>query len=845
MLGLLEKARTLRKSLGLGGDDREEFAFDPDSGITREEQKEIRAEIEKVASGSRIAVKPEMFAVKAAKRGVLFPVMVIVGAVVVLAAGLALFYFLFQRGETQASREDTGTITAEGKLIEEVKKESDAKLQEKNSQISQIQTQLSQIDKQRQDLQANMDAKVQEKESQLKASLQVELDAEKARLQKQGLSDADITKKLNDMSAQQNAAFNKQLDTFKAQADDERKKSEATLQNLQTQFNADLAKANADRQQVLADSRQREADLQTQLAQKTKELQSSQAQTQAQLTALTSQKQQEDLVTQQITGLYGVAQADIAAKNYPKALVSLQAISTYVNSSDVATLPGIAKRRTVDLFIIDSLKTLVQNEIDKGKVDTASLVDAASKLADIRSRVANADTLLRAGKVADAETQYGQSLSVIPEVAKSYAYFTNKARDAESARQDALHAGLTRAETAFAAGRFPDALQAYRDAFSYLPETSARLATTLSNIGNATSSVTGQKSQADQTLAAAPLLIQAAALQKQGQYPDALQQYLGILQGYPQSQQNLAAVKGIADSVAAMNSGAAAALKAETDQVNALTTQLASVQKQLDAGLAEILAVKKSIIALLGSTQDPVKADSATLLRALNQKFGDITNASSSASSDLQKNLDAATKKAADLTAQVTKLGADNARLTSDLTTARQEADRQRQLADRAAEALKTAQASVSATGTAPPATNAGTGLSAEDQKNLADFNSLVAAYITYAKQEDDNLAKFKDDQGKALFASGGSRVGFYSTLNKVFDGILSRVNRYDSQLSSDGIATGRRSAMDQLASLMTGLANQKGADAQNAWLAAKVLAEKDPRMKSLLQSLQKLVTAK
>ncbi len=607
MLGLLEKALTLRKALGFAPDDREEFAFDPDSGITREEQKEIRAEIEKVATGSRIAVSPEMFAVKAAKRGVLFPVMVIVGAVVVLAAGLALFYFLFQRGETQASREDTGTITAEGKLIEEVKKESDAKLQEKNNQISQIQTQLSQIDKQRQDLQANMDAKVQEKESQLKASLQAELDAEKARLQKQGLSDADIQKKLNDLSAQQNAAFNTQLDAFKAQADEDRKKSEATLQNLQAQFNSDLAKANADRQQVLADSRQREADLQTQLAQKTKELQSSEAQTQAQLTALTSQKQQEDLVTQQITGLYGVAQADIAAKNYPKALVSLQAISTYVNSSDVATLPGIAKRRTVDLFIVDSLTTLVQNEIDKGKVDTASLVDAAGKLADIRSRVANADTLLRAGKVADAETLYGQSLAVIPEVAKSYAYFTNKARDAEAARQDALHAGLARAEAAFAAGRLPDALQAYRDAFTYLPETSARLATTLANIGNATASLTAQKSQNDQTQAAAPLLTQAAALQKQGQYPDALQQYLGILQGYPQSQQNLAAVKGITDSVAAMNDGAAAALKAETDQVSALTAQLAGVQKQLDAGLAEILAVKKSIIALLGSTQDPGK----------------------------------------------------------------------------------------------------------------------------------------------------------------------------------------------------------------------------------------------
>ncbi len=192
------------------------------------------------------------------------------------------------------------------------------------------------------------------------------------------------------------------------------------------------------------------------------------------------------------------------------------------------------------------------------------------------------------------------------------------------------------------------------------------------------------------------------------------------------------------------------------------------------------------------------------------------------------------------------RLSSDNARLTADLTAARQEADRQRQLAERAAEALKTAQASVSSTGAAPAvAPSAGTGFSSADEKNLAEFNSLVAAYVVYAKQEDDNLARFKDDQGKALFISGGSRLGFYSTLNKVFDGILDRVNRYDAQLSSDGIATGRRSAMDELASLLTGLANQKDADAQKAYLDARVAAVKDPRMKNLLQSLQKVIASK
>src|SRR5208337_4349117 len=64
--GGLSKALKLRDTLGLGTDGREEFAFDPDSGITREEQKEIRQEIEKVGTSSRMKVSPEMFVVKAA-----------------------------------------------------------------------------------------------------------------------------------------------------------------------------------------------------------------------------------------------------------------------------------------------------------------------------------------------------------------------------------------------------------------------------------------------------------------------------------------------------------------------------------------------------------------------------------------------------------------------------------------------------------------------------------------------------------------------------------------------------------------------------------------------------------
>ncbi|HET6450521.1 MAG TPA: hypothetical protein VFI08_04380 [Spirochaetia bacterium] len=830
MLGLLEKARKLRDNLGLGGTDgREEFAFDPDSGITREEQQEIRQEIEKAAGASRMTVTPEMFAVKAAKRGVLFVVLVNVAAVICLAAGLGVLYYLFQRGETQAASGETTTITAEGKLLAEVKKESEARLQEKNAQINQIQDRLAQIDKQRQDLQSNMDAKVQAREAELKAAMAAELDSEKARLQKQGLSDQDIQKRLADLEAQKNAQYNAQLADYRSQAEADRKKSAAALQDLQTQYNADLAKANADRAQALSDARKREADLQTQLTQQTQALQAANAQTQQQLAALTSQKQQEDLVSQQLVGLYSVAQADMAAHNYPKALTSLQAISSYVNSADVATLPGIARRRPVDLFIVDSLTSLVQGQMQQAQTDTASLVETANMIKDIRSAAAAADSQLQQGNVAAAEAQYTQALAVIPEIQRSYAYFTRKARDAEAARQDALRAGMARAEAAFAAGRYPETLAAYRDALAYLPESAARIATALSNVGNASSALASQRTRDEQTQAAGPALAQADSLLSRHQYTDAITGYLTVLQTYPQSSQAVPAVKGISDGVAGLTSDASANLKGQNDQVSALRAQLGDVQTKMNAGLAEITAFKKGTMDLLGQAGDPAAADSVALLQALQKRFGDLRSATS-ASGDLQKSLDAATKRSADLADQVSRLTAQNTRLTSDLNASRQQV-----------EALKNQPAAGTQTASAgtPPA--APPGVSEADARAFAEFQGLVGTYLAYTKQEDANLAQYGPQ--KALMLSIGARDSVLASMNRFFDGILGRVKRYEQQSTVDGIDTGRKAAMDDVIALMTGVANQGNVDAQKSFLQTRLAAEKDPRMKSLITALSRFVT--
>ena len=603
VLGLLEKARKLRTSLGLPADGREEFSFDPESGMSRDEQKDIVKEIEKVATRNRIAVTPAVFAVKAVKRGVLFPVLVNLIAVISLAGGLALFYYFFQRGETRLARGETGSITAEGKLIEQLKKESEARLLEKNQQISQIQDRLSEIDKQRQDLQANMDAKVRAREGQLKASLAAELEAERARLQKQGLSDQDITKRLSDLEAQKNAESTRQLDAFRAQAEADRQKADANLKGLQEEFNASLAKANQERQQAVEDSKKREADLQAQLEQKTREAASAQAQTEtaaqseSALRALQSQKQQEDLVSGQLVGLYSVVKADISARDYPKALGSLQAIRDYVNRTDVAVLPAIQQRRDVDLFVVDSLTSFVQGQLSQASVDTSSLVAAAGQISEVRTAVAQADAHVRGGNIAEAEKLYAQALALIPEIARSYAFFTAKARDQEDARQQALQAGLARAEAAYETGRYPEMLAAYKDALAYLPETSARLDKTLSNISAAGSEQGRQRSLAEQTRAAAPLLRQGDAALAQGRYPDAVARYVTILDRYPQSTQAAAAVKGVTSAVDALGNQTDARLAARDKE---LAARVAALEKQVADRGTEIVGIKKSIMTLIG-----------------------------------------------------------------------------------------------------------------------------------------------------------------------------------------------------------------------------------------------------
>jgi hypothetical protein len=628
----------------------DQMALEAESGISREDQQEILKEIEQVAAQNRIATTPEDFVVKALKRGVLFPSVVIAAALAGLAAGAVLFYVLFQRGESQIIRGSVGTITAEGQLIEAVRRDADAKIQEKNLEINSIQNRLQDIDKQRQDLQSNMDTRVAEKAQALKAEMDAAIQTEREKLIKEGLTQKSIDQRLQQLQTEKNAQLQKELEAFRKTAEAERLQAEKNLKTLQQNFTDSLAKANAERAQAIADGKDREAALRGQLTAKTQALESATAKAQQALNALTLQRQQEDLVTGQLLGLYAVAQQAISQQSYDKALSSLRSLKAFVEKPDVASLPAVSRRHDFDEFVISTLTQYVQEEMTKAQTDTASLLEAANEITELRQHVSKAQALAQEGKTEDARAEFDGAIQTIPEVAASYAYFMGQDRAAEAARQAALNASLDKAESQLAAGSFAAAAVSYRAALSYLPVSSERLDKAVSDLQAAGAALGAQQSVASQSRAAAPLLSQADALKAQEKYEDAAAGYLSLLGRYPLAPQAADALQGVRDSLKGLNDAAAAA---SAQQRQALGNQITSLQQELTARKNDITSLQGQ----LNSSRDQNTKLLAQIdsLNAQMKQVSDLAakgQVSEQQRAALQAKMDAMEKAYADYTAQ-------------------------------------------------------------------------------------------------------------------------------------------------------------------------------------------------
>ena len=812
-----------------------DYTFDASSGISTDDQKEILSQIEQVAAQSRMQVTDEVFHLSPQKRGLLFPVVVNFLLLAILAGGIGTFGLLFRIGERSLSADTGGFASAEGRLLEELKRESQEQLQQKDSEIGEIQTRLAQIELEQRELEAGVDQKIRDRERELRAAIDGELAAERQRLQDQGISERDIAARLGALESQKNVEAERRITTFRAEAEEERRRIEENFRTLQAEYNQSLATLGRDRDLLLSESQGREADLRAQLESRTRALEAEKTTIQRELAALADQREREELANSQLIGFYNAAKESMRTARYEEAIRTLQTARSYLDSKGVIDLPAVLKRREVEFFVMDSLTRLIESQRSRAEVDTTSLVAQANLITDVRAVVVRADQAAAAGDPEGAERMYRDALTRIPSVSRSYAYLTDaEARRAAEgrARLDGL---MAQAETAFGRGDFQTAISRYRDALAYLPRDQPSLDRLMSEIQSSGYQLgLGQERQRDSAGSAAALS-RADSLLRDGDSVGAAAAYVDVLSRYPRTTDAARAALGVSAAVEAGRTATDNKAADLTAQLTARAADLQAVNQQL-AEQAVAIGRREKTITALQEEASGLRAQVADLTARIVESerreralAGQLAG-SSQDSGTLARERDRLVSERDELTAERDSLAAERDRLTATAESLSGEVD-----------SLKQQLAS-------GPASSASSGSATTSEEVQARLDRLArlenrlkelgASYRQYASSEDGVLVS-RGDQG--LLESKLLLDDFLTSdrVEQLFPGLWNRIKRYDRAFEQ----VGREAAMQDLADVMGDLSFYDDAAQKTRYLDSQIgAARDDPALAEVLDRVRGLI---
>jgi len=417
--------------------ERTEFLLVNEDKVSEKDRREILETIDKVVAENRLTVSPALFALKPKKNGLLFPLVINLAALAAVAVGFFAANLYFSRQQSSISNQAGTFFSAEGKLLEAVRKQSAAELAAKDRQIQSIQGQLGKLDQEAAGLRKNMDATIAAKEQDLRAHMNAELDAEKARLQKLGISQEDINRRLQAYQGEISQQYDRQLSTFQRQAETQLAVREKQIQVERERQQQILAQANQEKQNLEVAAQAREAQMRSQFEAQQAHLQSQNqqlqtkasaaqalaSQAQAKLQALSAQSQNEQLIDDQIAGSYNSILADIKDNKLEQAQTDMVSLRALLENPKIDSLPDIAKRRPIDLALIATLQNLIK---EKSQVVTQTqgldpaTAQAANELLASQALVAKADAAQASGDAKAAEALYTQALTQIPAFNKAF-----------------------------------------------------------------------------------------------------------------------------------------------------------------------------------------------------------------------------------------------------------------------------------------------------------------------------------------------------------------------------------------------------------------------------------------
>jgi len=383
-------------------------------GFTEEERQEITSQIDQIARSSSMGRANVFEQLKPEKKGTVFPLVVNLLALVIIAAGVYLSYYYFNQRLEQLNVEANAIQSAEGQILEEVKRDAERKIQEKESEISKIREDLALIEEQRRSLQDNMQQQISAKEQELQRELETILQAERSRLQASGISQQELDTRLEQFRTEQEQQFRNSLTRFREQSMEQLQEKEEELIEAKATAEKILQDANREKEELLAQSQEREAELRRQFEAEKERLAQESSESRTELRRLEDARQNEQLFRDQINGLYIDIQSAIDSESPEQARGKINELRTLLQSPSVRDIPSLAKRIEVDSFMIDLLETEAAGTGSRER--DGSLLEAAKKITALNSTVDEAQRLQSEGKLYDARRYYSQAIEMLPAV---------------------------------------------------------------------------------------------------------------------------------------------------------------------------------------------------------------------------------------------------------------------------------------------------------------------------------------------------------------------------------------------------------------------------------------------
>jgi len=477
MNGLLMKAQSLRRERVAVNARRNlrvlgptELREDEDKSISPEEREKILSQIEEAVGRSRMKITPETFLFKPRKRGSVLPIVVNAAALLVIVGGVGLAVLLSRRSEQSIVAAPVTLLTAEGKMVAALKEQAKAQLEGKDKEIASIRERLAGIDQERARIKQEADAAVLKREQELQDSLNQSLAAQKAKLAASGLSEDAVARRISDFEAKSRANLDAQLATFRTQSEADRAEKERTIEKLQAEYQQSLAAAQADRTKAQEEAARRQSELEAGSRQKQIALEQDKAAALAELEKLRQQQGREQLVLDQFLSYYQKARDQIQAAQPAAARKVLADFRTYLDDPDLTALPGIVRRRPVELFLIDSLDQLIRAQAAPAgdTQNVQALVASANLISAVSALVQQGDALFQVQGYDKARELYLSALSQIPATQAGYTKLGEIEKIFASQKKKDVAALMAAGNASYRTGNYDGAVESYGKALEML-----------------------------------------------------------------------------------------------------------------------------------------------------------------------------------------------------------------------------------------------------------------------------------------------------------------------------------------------------------------------------------------